>query len=148
MTAKQYLMQVRGIDRRIEREEEQLERLRARVEAGRMSSITGMPRGGDADWTDTVHALIELEQRHNARIREMCRLKGDAMDLIDRVDDARLRAVLELYFLRGLTWERVAEETHYSRCHVFRLRGQALQSVAALEAGDGGGIESQPLDQD
>ena len=134
MTTKQYLRQVRGIDRRIEREEEQLERLRARVEAGRMSSVTGMPRGGTSDWTDTVHALIELERRVNARIREMCALKIAAIDAIDRVKDARLRELLDCYYLKGMTWEQVAEAMGYKDARwVYVLHGRALRAVRLPE---------------
>lgn len=133
MTTKQYLRQVRGIDRRIEREEEQLERLRAKVEAGRMSSVTGMPRGGASDWTETVDRLIELERRLNARIREMCALKQSAMDMIDRVEEARYREVLELYYLHGLTWTQVAEVMHLDLRWIYRLHGRALRAVRPSE---------------
>ena len=128
--AKQFLRQVRNIDRRIEREEEELERLRAKLEAGRMSSLTGMPRGGVSDWTDTVGRLIELEQRVNARIREMCSLKQAAMDAIEAVEEARCREVLELYYLHGLTWEKVAEAMGYRDVRwVYVLHGRALKQV-------------------
>ena len=136
---KQFLRRARNIDRRIEREEEQLERLRAKVEAGRMSAITGMPRGGASDWTGTVDHLIVLEQRLNARIREMCRIKQSAMDMIDSVEEIRLREVLELYYLHGRTWEQVAREMHLDQRWVYRLHGRALNAVKlraqALNAG-------------
>ena len=133
MTTKQYLRQVRNIDRRIEREEEQLERLRARVETGRMSAITGMPRGGGTDWTDTVDRLIALEQRLNARIREMCRVKADAIDMIDRVEDGRFRELLDCYYIKGMTWEQVAHEMHLDLRWVYRLHGRALRAVRMEE---------------
>lgn len=130
---KQWLRQVRSIDRRIEREEEELMRIRAKLEAGRMSSVTGMPRGGTSDWTDTVHALIELERRVNARIREMCRMKQAAMDAIDRVEEARLREVLDCYYLKGMTWEQVAEAMHLDLRWIYRLHGRALRAVRLPE---------------
>ena len=82
MTAKQFLRQVRGIDRRIDEAQERADRLRAKLEAGRMSQLTGMPRGGSGDWTQTADTLIELEQRVNARVRDMVSLKQAAMDAI------------------------------------------------------------------
>ncbi len=133
MTTKQFLRRVRGIDRRIEREEEELTRLRAKVEAGRMSDLTGMPRGGASDWTDTVHALIELERRVNARIREMCQVKGRAIDMIDRVEDGRYRELLDCYYIKGMTWEQVAHEMHLDLRWVYRLHGRALRAVRIEE---------------
>lgn len=133
-TVKQWLRQVRSIDRRIEREEEELMRIRAKLEAGRMSSVTGMPRGGTSDWTDTVHALIALERRVNARIRDMCRMKQAAIDAIDAVEEIRLREVLDCYYLKGMTWEQVAEAMGYKDVRwIYVLHGRALRAVRMPE---------------
>ena len=129
MTAKDFLRRARNADRRIDEATERVERLRARLEAGRMSQITGMPRGGSEDWTDTADRLIELEKRVNARVRDLVRLKQAAMDAIDRVDEAPLREVLELYYLDGYRWEQVASTMNLDVRQVFRLHGKALQKI-------------------
>ena len=132
MTAKEFLRRARVVDRRVDEATERVERLRARLEAGRMSKITGMPRGGSEDWTATADKLIELERRVNARIRELVRLKHAAMDAIDAIDGAdesRLREVLELYYIDGYSWERVAETMDLDKRWVFRLHGRALQRI-------------------
>jgi HAMP domain-containing protein len=129
MTAKEFLRQARDADRRIDEAMERLERMRAKLEAGRMSNLTGMPRGGALDWTETADRVIELEKRVNSRIREMVRQKQAAMDAIDRVEEARLREVLELYYLDGYTWEQVAEQMDLSDRHVKRMHGIALLRV-------------------
>ena len=133
MTAKEFLRRARGIDRRVDEAVERVDRLRAKLEAGRMSRITGMPRGGGEDWTATADRLIELEKRVNARIRELCALKHAAMDAIDRVDDARLREVLELYYIDGFSWDRVAETMDLDARQVFRLHGRGLQRIIVPE---------------
>ena len=137
MTAKEFLRRARSIDRRIDEATERVERLRARLESGRMSSITGMPRGGASDWTVTADRLIELERDVNARVRDMCRLKRLAQEAIDRVDDARYRELLELYYIDGFTWEQVAETMEYDVRHVTRLHGEALLKVRVPEEGGG-----------
>ena len=129
MTAKEFLRTARDADRRIDEAMERLERMRAKLEAGRMSNLTGMPRGGAVDWTETADRVIELEKRVNSRIREMVRQKQAAMDAIDQVEEARLREVLELYYLDGYTWEQVAEQMDMSDRHVKRLHGIALLRV-------------------
>ena len=129
MTAKEFLRLARGADDRIDRAQERVERLRARLEAGRMSQITGMPRGGGADWTETADKLIELERVVNARIRDMCRVKRLAMEAIEAVEEMRYREVLELYYLDGLTWEKVAEQMHYTTRNVTVLHGKALLKI-------------------
>lgn len=129
MTAKEFLRSVRGIDRRIDETTERLDRIRARLESGRMSNLSGMPRGGTLDWTETADRVIELERRVNGQVREMCKLKHAAMDAIDAVVEVQLREVLELYYLDGLTWDQVAERMGLDRRWVFRLHGKALLRV-------------------
>ena len=135
MTAKDFLRRARSVDRRVDEATERVDRLRAKLEAGRMSKITGMPRGGSEDWTATADKLIELERRVNARIRELVRVKHLAMDAIDRVDEARLREVLELYYIDGFSWDQVAERMELDKRWVFRLHGRALQRIRVPEEG-------------
>ena len=91
--------------------------------------MTGMPRGGASDWTETADVLIELERVVNARIREMCKIKRLAMEAIEGVEEMRYREVLELYYLDGYTWDKVAETMGYDVRHVTRLHGKALLKV-------------------
>ena len=133
MTAKEFLRRARSVDRRIDEATERVERIRARLEAGRMSSVTGMPRGGVQDWTATADRLIELEKDVNARIREMCRLKRLAQEAIDRVEEARLKEVLELYYIDGYSWTQVAQRMGLDKRWVFRLHGRALLKVRVPE---------------
>lgn len=136
MTAKEFLRRARTIDRRVDESVERAERLRARLEAGRMSSITGMPRGGGADWTVTADRLIELEQVVNRRTRELVRWKLLAIDAIRAVEDPRLAELLELYYIDGYTWEQVAERMGYEVRQIYRLHGVALLMVKVPEGVD------------
>ena len=133
LTAKEFLRRARSVDRRIDEATERVERIRARLEAGRMSSVTGMPRGGVQDWTATADRLIELEKDVNARIREMCRLKRLAQEAIDQVEEARLKEVLELYYIDGYSWTQVAQRMDLDKRWVFRLHGRALLRVKVPE---------------
>jgi len=133
MTAKEFLRRARTVDRRVDEAQERVERLRARLEAGRMSQITGLPRGGASDWTETADRLIELERRVNSRTRELVRWKLAAMDAIDLVEEANLREVLELYYIDGYTWEQVAQRMGVDLRWVYRLHGRALLRVKVPE---------------
>ena len=129
MTAKEFLRQARSVDRRVDELTERLDRLRAKLESGRMSAITGMPRGGSSDWTVTADRLIELEQAVNARTREMVRWKLAAIDAIDAVAEDQLREVLELYYIDGFTWDQVAERMGITERWALILHGRALLAV-------------------
>lgn len=141
MTAKKFLQEVRRMDRRIDARQERLDRIRARLEAGRMSSVTGMPRGGRSDWADTADRLIDLERRVNSTIREMCRWKRLAQEAIDRIDDSRLRDVLEYYYIDGMTWEQVAEAMGFKDVRwAYVLHGRALQQLRVPEEFSGSSL--------
>ena len=98
-----------------------------------MSSVTGMPRGGGADWTLTVDRLIELERVLNDQTRELVRWKLAAVDAIRAVDEPRLAALLELYYIDGFTWEQVAQRMKLDIRWVYRLHGRALLLVKVPE---------------
>lgn len=133
MTAKEFLRRARSVDRRVDEATERVERLRERLEAGRMSRLTGMPRGGSGDWTQTADRLIELEQAVNSRTRELVRWKLAAIDAIRAVEEPRLAEVLELYYIDGFTWEQVAERMALDLRWVYRLHGKALTMVRVPE---------------
>ena len=135
MTAKECLRRAREVDRRVDEAQERIDRLRARLEDGRMSSVTGMPRGGAKDWTETADRLIELEQRVNAQARELVRWKLAAIDAIRQVEEPRLAEVLELYYIDGMTWGQVAQRMGLDVRWVYRLHGKALLLVKVPEGG-------------
>lgn len=132
LTAKEFLRRAREVDRRVDEAQERVDRLRAKLESGRMSSVTGMPRGGGADWTETADRLIELEMVVNARTRELVRWKRAAIEAIRAVEEEepRLAEVLELYYIDGLTWEQVAQRMGITERWAQTLNGRALPMVA------------------
>ena len=138
MTAKEFLRRARDANRRAEKALERLDRLRAKLETGRMSGVSGMPRGGGADWTETADRLIELERSTSAQVRELMRWKEAALAAIRAVPDPRQAEVLELYYIGGLTWEQVARQMHTTQRWVMILHGRGLQRVRVPEEFPGG----------
>ena len=71
-----------------------------------MSSVTGMPRGGSGDWTQTADRLIELEQAVNERTRELVRWKlalpGVAAAMLGSSLGSRLSLAADERLIRGL----------------------------------------------
>ena len=134
MTAKEFLRALCVIDRRVDETQERIERLESRLESGRMSQITGMPRGGDSDWTKAADLVIELKKRMEEQICGMIRWKLAAVDAINMVDEFKLREVLELHYMDGMTWEQVAERMGYEDVRwVYELHGRALSKISVPE---------------
>lgn len=144
MTPKEFLSQAWHIDTRIEKRlaeiealEEKRERVMAKVTAGRGTNLSGMPRGGRYDWTDSVERAIEMDRAIKSTIDtirkdiiELCRVKREVNAAIDAVEDAKYRQVLELRYRNYMTWESIAETMGYDVRWVHRLHGKALQRVS------------------
>lgn len=128
MNAKQWLGRVQYIDRRIEAKAEQAMRIRARLE-GRRAILSDMPRGGSGDWTDALANLIALEQEIDQEIDGLIIARREIVKTIDALPDERMRTLLELRYLNGWGWQRVADALHYDRRSVTNLHCAALQLV-------------------
>lgn len=140
MTPKQYLLRAWQIDKRIDAKLAERDRLYDRVDALRSPRLSDMPRGGQHDWTDAVHDLVELTRDIDGEIRELCRVKREVIEAIDSVEDLRLRRVLELRYRSYMTWEQIAQEMGYELRWVYELHGRALLQIRP--AMNRGGSES------
>jgi hypothetical protein len=147
MTAKDYLLRAWQIDARIDEKiaeiehlEEKRERIMAKLTAGRASNLSGMPRGGRYDWTESVESVIETDElirdavnALRAEIMELCRVKREVADAIDdvyvRTRDIRYKRELDLHYRNFLSWPEIAEKMGYDIRHVTRLHGEALLCV-------------------
>ena len=137
MTAKEYLSQAWQIDRRIESKCEERDRLLVKLQAGRMSHLTGMPRGGNFDWTDAVARLVEMDWEIAGEIMRLCALKREINACIEAVEDMRYRRLLELRYRNYYTWEQIADEMNYEVRWVYALHGEALRAVRVPETQHG-----------
>lgn len=147
MTAKDYLLRAWQIDARvdekiaeIDRLEEKRERVMTKLTAGRVSNLTGMPRSGNYDWTDSIEAVIEADALIRAavedlrvEIKELCSVMREVADAINAVEPVVYRRVLDLRYRAFMDWQSIAERMGYDVRHVFRLHGEALLCVKVPE---------------
>lgn len=145
MTAKEFLLTAWKIEDRIddklkalERMQEKRDRIMAQLTKGRSANLTGMPRGGRYDWTDSLEAVIEtdnaiqdLKNRMRREIAELCRVKREVSAAIAAVEDLRYRRLLELRYRDYLNWQDIADRMGYDVRQIYRLHGEALLRVEA-----------------
>ena len=74
--------------------------------------------------------LISLKDDTEQHRREYIDAFNRARYLIDLVSDPIQREVLDRRYMREELWEDIALHMHYSRRHINRLHGWALQSIA------------------
>lgn len=129
MTAKKYLSRPYWIDMRIDKKQEEIDRLRAKLTKA-TADISDMPRGGSGgDWTDADVKVLEMEQQIHREIIELCRIKREVFEVIDAVEDERYRTLLELRYRNYMTFEEIAVEMHFSYDWVRHMHKEALDVV-------------------
>ena len=90
----------------------------------RAVQLTGMPRGTNdpeaaaLQRNDTDEVLDKIE----AKCRELRGLVDQFEVIMDKIDDRRLRIIVQNYYGLGWTDERIGEQLELSRQHVNRLR--------------------------
>ena len=135
MTAKEFLRQVRFVDRMIDSKLRQVERLRD--EAGRTTLLlSDMPRGGGSrsHLEDVITKIVDLENEINRDIDRLVDLKTAARTAINAIQEPEYRLILELRYLCYKTWPEIAETMGYCESNIYRLHGFALNSFVVPQS--------------
>lgn len=137
VTAKQYLRQIRTLNRRIDSLIAEKDRLKQIAEG-----VSGMSYDDvkvqaarvtpGSRQTDAVCKLCDLEERITNEIDRYVDMREDAERCILRIQSQTEQDVLRNYYLTGLTWEQVAELMNYDLRYLFKLHGRALISFAKV----------------
>ena len=128
MNAKEFLEQVRYVDRAIDSKLEQVERLRSESTKA-TSLVSDMPRSSSPNLQrleDTIVKIIDLEHEINRDIDRLVDLKNAARVSINAMTSPEERLVLELRYLCYKTWPEIAEAMGVSESTVYRTHGLAL----------------------
>lgn len=129
----EYLQRAQTLNLRIDAGFERINQLRALAE--RRTTVYGRERTSGSSPTDgrmdVVARIVDAERALDLQIDRMLEMKQEIANLIARVPDERMRSLLELRYLNGLTWEAVAERMHYTTRNVYNLHNAALKVVAA-----------------
>lgn len=128
MNAKEFLEQVRYVDRAIDSKLEQVERLRSESTKA-TSLVSDMPRSSSPNLQrleDTIIKIIDLEYEINRDIDRLVDLKNAARVSINTMTSPEERMVLELRYLCYKTWPEIAETMGVSESTVYRTHGLAL----------------------
>lgn len=115
----------------IDRLEEKLADLDSRLCKIKSPNYSGMSRGGTPI---SIEDLITEKQEVSERINRLSvkgkRLKAEALEKIDELDDRRYAEILESFFIDCKDFGTIAQETGYTERHVIRLYSRAISSIS------------------
>lgn len=127
---KKWLLEYRKLDQDIERDMEELQRLKSRAEKI-TSMVSDMPKGsqqGDS-LQRSVEKICELKASLNQRIDAAVEKRKEIEAVIETLEDKTLQLLLRYRYIDGMTWEQIALKLNYSYMHVCRLHGQSLSQI-------------------
>lgn len=129
MTPKEYLSRYRTLNNEINAKLEQKRQLYELA----TSAAPSTTRGSGGNISDkvgrTVAKLLDLEREINADIDRLVDLRREIEEVIAGVPDERLRTLLELRYINGLTFEGIGERLGLSTVQIWRLHKTALEAV-------------------
>ncbi len=129
MTAKEYLSQYKALNSEINAKLEQKRQLFALATSVAPSTTHGDCGNVSDKVGRTIAKLLDLEREINADIDRLVDLRREIEDVIAGVPDERLRMLLELRYVNGLTFEEIAENLDLSTVQIWRLHKIALEVV-------------------
>lgn len=130
MTAKEYLMQYRQIEKEINRLLE--ERARWAALAEKMTpSLSGMPggAGGGDRLGETVAKIVDLEREIGAKVDELVEHYRKIGEVVSQIPDEKEREVLLRRYIQGQSWEEIGEKMEITIRRVYQLHKTALFSL-------------------
>lgn len=134
MTAKEYLRQIRALDKRIENVRKELESLRSDA-----YSVPGIRYDKDVVQGGRRHdPMVDMVSRFEEKDREMdemisvyIEIRSRIVKQINALDDPVHIELLYLRYIDGLTFEQIAAAMHYTERWTQILHGRALQSFTS-----------------
>lgn len=128
---KRYLKRYKRNGILIDRLENKLRALEARIQGVRSPSLSGMPRGGEpVTREDLIADKVDLERRIGRLKAKGEDMRRETLDLIDEIDSARHAEVLESFLIDGFTFEEIAKDMDYTERHVKRLYSEGIDMIS------------------
>lgn len=133
-SAKRYLQQIRRLDTKINRDIEELHRLKAMVTKITPTLKQDVVSGGGSQdkLAEAMSKIIDFEAEINREIDFFIDARNAVTATIDKVEDARLHKVLNMRYVQFKTWEQIACYMGRSYQWVCKLHGTALQVVEKI----------------
>ena len=127
MKPKEYLRQVKYLDKEIEAKLRLIEDCKAKAEStGRFntdSKVQSSESQGFSDWIDKV---IDLERDVNQEIDELIELKKRINNQINNMDNSFYRLILVNHYLLDLSLAEIAAKYTYNYSYIKHAHGHAL----------------------
>lgn len=129
MNADEFLSQYIILDVKIKAKEEQLQELRTK---STRITTTYSDAPTHSNIGNVVSKIADLESEIIENIDKLLDIRNEIANTIDKVEDTKLNTLLELRYINGKTYEKIAEELYYNLRTIYRTRKKALHIVEKI----------------
>ena len=127
---KRYMKRYKKNNTLINRLENKLADLDARMYKIKSPNYSDMPRGGTpVTMEDLMSEKLETEERSNRLCVKGKKLRSETLEKIDTLEDSRYAEILELFFINSMGFDAIAEKTGYTVRHVIRLYTEGIEQL-------------------
>lgn len=127
---KRYMKRYKKNNTLINRLENKLADLDARMYKIKPPNYSDMPRGGTpVTMEDLMSEKLETEERINRLCVKGKKLRSETLEKIDTLEDSRYAEILELFFINSMGFDAIAEKTGYTVRHVIRLYTEGIEQL-------------------
>lgn len=126
VTAKEYLTQLKNLDNMINAKLLEQERLQALAEKVTMAVSEKVQVGSSGSTEDTVIKIMELKEEINRDIDRLSDLRNEVRGFINKLENEKYKSILSMYYVSNMTFEKIAENLHYSIGAVFSAHRRAV----------------------
>lgn len=129
MSAKEWLIRARKMRSRLRALQNSKERAFSKATS---ITVSGGERVFGGAPADTHAAFAEVSLAVDRQIEELEQTRAEILQGIRQLEDNTLSTLLTEYYINDKTWEKIAEEQHYSFRQIMRLHAKALQQIQSI----------------
>lgn len=128
MTTKEYLLQVKYLDEKIQANKEALEALRDKLTdiTSKLDEVK-VQSSNQSNFDETLVSVIDLENKISKEVCKYIDLKFKIMSEINAMEDNVLSIILFKRYIRNKSLNQIAKELNYSYDHLRHLHLKALR---------------------
>lgn len=136
MTIKAFLNQAFYLDRLIEANKCELERLRLLAESVPIPDLSQerVQGGEQSDYVSKiVVSIVDLEKEIQVDIDRYIQVKQDIRCVINAIKKPILKLILQERYLNFKKWQEIADDTNYSLQRLFEIHNEALREAEQIK---------------
>ena len=132
--AENYLIQIRSVEKNIKSKLNELEALRYKASgAGAIRYDKDRVQTSPGDYiTMAIADIVEIEKQINEDVASIEDMKGRAYAIVRQMEAPEHRALIEWFYLNGVSMTETADRMHMSERAAYYLKDDALDAFGGI----------------